>query len=172
MKLLFFPTIFLMLFLSIQGCTAQTKSNQAKEHSAIALASAEAAAALEAYKSNSLGDKLFTTASGLKYVVHQQGSGAKAKSGQYVLVEYYGMLMDGMRFDDSYKNGYPFGFSVGQGQVIAGFDEALTLLPVGSRFTVFIPANLAYSEAGAPPVIPANAELVFHLNFIKIESQD
>lgn len=132
----------------------------------------EAIPTLEAYTLNALGDKLITTASGLKYVVHQQGSGPRALPGQYVLVDYYGMLIDGTRFDDSYKNGYPFGFPLGRDQAIPGFDEALLTLPVGSRFTVFIPAHLAYGENGAPPVIPANAEIVFHLNFIKIESQD
>lgn len=125
----------------------------------------------EAYKANTLGNKLVTTASGLKYVIHEEGTGAKAAAGQTVSVNYYGMLLDGTPFDDSYKTGSPFNFPVAQNQVIAGWDEALSTLPAGTRFTVFIPSNLAYGENGAPPVIPANAELVFHINFIEILAQ-
>ena len=172
MRFLLLYSILVLFSTNVTSCSAQSQPKNDKEFSAIALAADEANASLKAYKENSLGNKLISTVSGLKYVVHQTGSGSIAKPGQYVLLDYYGMLMDGMRFDDSYKNGYPFGFPIGQGQVIPGFDEALTLLPVGSRFTVFIPAHLAYGENGAPPVIPANADLVFHINFIKIESQD
>lgn len=164
------PVLLLTLFNTFH-VAAQSETNSENEE-AKRNAALEATATLEAYKLNALGDKLISTPSGLKYVIHHNGSGLKVKPGQYVLLHYYGMLLDGMRFDDSYKNGYPFGFLTGHNQVIAGFDEALTLLPEGSRFTVFIPAKLAYGENGAPPVIPANAELVFHLNFIKIESQD
>jgi FKBP-type peptidyl-prolyl cis-trans isomerase FkpA len=128
----------------------------------------EISSTTEAYKANTLGDKLITTASGLKYVVHEMGTGAKAAAGETVSVNYYGMLLDGTPFDDSYKTGNPFNFPVAQNQVIAGWDEALSTLPAGTRFTVFIPSNLAYGENGAPPVIPANAELVFHINFLEI----
>ncbi|MBK7428937.1 MAG: FKBP-type peptidyl-prolyl cis-trans isomerase [Saprospiraceae bacterium] len=169
MRIKLFTAVFFPALLSTFITLAQPVTNTISVLNAVA---EEATATLEAYKMKSLGDKLLSTSSGIQYVIHELGTGTKAKSGQYVLVDYYGMLMDGMRFDDSYKNGYSFGFPLGQNQVIAGFDEALTLLPAGSRFTVFIPPNLAYGENGAPPVIPANAELVFHLNFIKIESQD
>ena len=131
----------------------------------------EISTATEAYKAKTLGDKLITTASGLKYVIHEEGTGAKAAPGQTVSVNYYGTLLDGTSFDDSYKTGAPFTFPVAQNQVIAGWDEALSTLPAGTRFTVFIPSNLAYGENGAPPVIPANAELVFHINFIEILAQ-
>ncbi len=172
MKQIFHSVTFLTFCFSTFGCSAQSPPLTDKEFTPVQIASREATTALNAYKTSALGDKLISTPSGLKYVVHHEGSGPKAKPGQYVLVDYYGMLMDGMRFDDSYKNGYPFGFLLGHNQVIAGFDEALMLLPEGTRFTIFIPAHLAYGENGAPPVIPANAELVFHLHFIKIESQD
>lgn len=167
-QFLLFAKLLTFCFCSL-ACSSQTKLKNETELLPADRAIAEANAALEAYKSNSLGDKLQSTASGIKYVIHQQGTGSKAKPGQYVLIDYYGMLIDGMRFDDSYKNGYPFGFPIAQGQVIQGFDEAMTLLPEGSIFTVFIPAHLAYGEYGAPPVIPANAELIFHLHFIEIE---
>lgn len=160
--------LVLLEITSAEDKMAADMEKQKEYEAKMAVVKDEINATNDAYKANSLGNKLMTTASGLKYVIHEEGTGPKAAPGQTVSVNYYGMLLDGTRFDDSYERGEPFNFPVAQNQVIAGWDEALTTLPEGSRFTVFIPSNLAYGENGAPPVIPANAELVFHINFMKI----
>jgi FKBP-type peptidyl-prolyl cis-trans isomerase FkpA len=106
---------------------------------------------------------LTTTESGLRYIIHEQGTGENAKAGDYVTVDYFGVLKEnGEKFDDSFSKGAPFQFGLGQGQVIAGWDEGLTYLNKGSKATFFIPYTLAYGEAGYA-TIPAKAELVFYV---------
>lgn len=121
----------------------------------------------EQYYANSLGDQVKTTASGLKYVILEEGSGAMPTAGSMVSVHYIGMLKDGNIFDQSFERGSPIDFPLGQGQVIKGWDEGIALLKEGSRATFFIPANLGYGTEGSPPVIPANAELVFYVELVK-----
>lgn len=117
---------------------------------------------IEAYTGGTL-EGIQTTDSGLKYVIHQEGEGVIPASSDYVYVDYFGALTDGTRFDDSFSRGIPFAFQVGVGQVIPGWDEGLTIIPVGSKATFFIPSELGYGEAGAPPNIPGNSELVFYV---------
>ncbi|MFZ1749062.1 MAG: FKBP-type peptidyl-prolyl cis-trans isomerase [Saprospiraceae bacterium] len=119
------------------------------------------------YKSNKLETK--TTASGLKYYVVKQGEGANAANGNTITVNYYGSLVDGTMFDNSYRRGESFPFTLGQGQVIKGWDEGLALLNKGSKAFLFIPAALGYGAAGSPPVIPADAELVFYIELEEIK---
>ena len=73
------------------------------------------------------------------------------------------MLKDGNIFDQSYERGQPIDFPLGVGQVIKGWDEGIGLLKPGGKATLIIPASLGYGEAGSPPVIPENAELVFYV---------
>ena len=116
------------------------------------------------YNSGKLSDKLATTSSGLKYVVHENGKGARTKKNEMVNVMYYGALTsDGSRFDDSFSRGEPISFPLGVGRVIAGWDEGLSLLPKGSKASLLIPSDLAYGEAGSPPNIPPNSELYFYV---------
>lgn len=119
------------------------------------------------YKSGKL--KTESTPSGLKYYIVSPGEGDNVKSGQMISSNYYGALMDGKRFDDSYSRGQEFSFVVGQKQVISGWDEGFTVLNKGAKAFLFIPYNLAYGEAGSPPMIPAKSDLVFYveLNDIK-----
>lgn len=122
---------------------------------------------LDEYKNNTLGDKLIKTESGLEYVVDVQGDGAKPTSGQKVDVHYYGVLFsDGNMFDNSYSRGKPFSFSVDQGQVIKGWDEALLLMNKGTSAVFFIPYELAYGMAGRPPQIPEKSMLVFYIDYL------
>jgi len=121
------------------------------------------------YKSGKIKSQLITTASGLKYIVHETGSGAKAQPGQMVSVNYYGCLMDGAMFDNSFQRGQEFSFPLGQRQVIPGWDEGLALIPVGSKATFFIPYALAYGEAGSPPAIPAKADLAFYIEVLDVK---
>jgi FKBP-type peptidyl-prolyl cis-trans isomerase FkpA len=108
------------------------------------------------------------TASGLKYVIMEQGTGAKPETGKSVSVHYIGVLKNGKEFDNSFKRGQPITFPLGQGQVIKGWDEGIALLNVGSKGVFFIPSNLAYG-ATPPPGLPIkpNAELVFYVELVK-----
>ena len=126
---------------------------------------AKAKATWDAYKKGQLKDQIQTTSSGLKYIIHEPGAeGTKPAKGSQVSVHYYGMLdTDGKMFDSSFKAGQPYQFPVGVGQVIPGWDEGIMLLNKGAKATLFIPAALAYGVAGSPPVIPANADLVFYV---------
>lgn len=119
------------------------------------------------YLANKLGDKLQTTASGLKYVIHEQGDGKKAEGN--VKVNYYGTLTDGERFDDSFSRGVPFAFPLGAGRVIRGWDEGIALLNEGGKATLFVPAELGYGAAGSPPKIPGGAELVFYVEVEEVQ---
>lgn len=108
-----------------------------------------------------------TTDSGLQYEVLKAGEGSKPKAADTVKVDYVGTLIDGTEFDSSIKRGEPVTFPVGQ--VIPGWTEALQQMTVGSKHRVVIPANLAYGEAGAPPVIEPNSVLVFEIELLAIE---
>ena len=122
----------------------------------------------DAYKKGELASKMQSTPSGLRYIVHQEGDGAKPAKGDQVSVHYYGMLdADAKMFDTSFKGGQPYQFPLGMGQVIPGWDEGLLLLNKGSKATLFIPASLAYGAAGSPPVIPENADLIFYVELEK-----
>jgi len=107
------------------------------------------------------------TKSGLQYEVLKQGDGPKPKVTDTVKVDYVGTLVDGSEFDNSIKKGEPAVFSVGQ--VIPGWSEALQLMNVGSKYKIVIPANLAYGDNGAPPVIEPGAVLVFEVDLRSIE---
>jgi FKBP-type peptidyl-prolyl cis-trans isomerase FkpA len=119
---------------------------------------------LAQYKSKSL--KLEKTSTGLQYLIQEKGTGLVAKKNDMVAVNYYGVTTDGKEFDNSYKAGEPIKFPVGTGNVIPGWDEALMLLPTGTKAVLFIPSNLAYGAQGSGP-IPANAELVFYVEVEK-----
>lgn len=114
--------------------------------------------------------KTITTPSGLKYTVLKAGKGATPKPGQTVVVHYTGTLTNGKKFDSSRDKGQPFSFIVGQGQVIPGWDEALSTMKVGERRKLTIPPKLGYGAAGAGGVIPPNATLIFDVELLKISN--
>lgn len=119
----------------------------------------------DAYKKGDFNAQFQTTASGLKYIIHEAGEeGTKPAKGDQVTVHYYGMLdADGKMFDTSFRGGQPYQFPLGVGQVIPGWDEGILLLNKGAKATLFIPAALGYGAAGSPPVIPENADLIFYV---------
>jgi FKBP-type peptidyl-prolyl cis-trans isomerase FkpA len=122
----------------------------------------------DAYKKGSLDAQIQSTSSGLRYIIHETGSGPKPENGAYVSVHYYGMLdTDATMFDNSFSRGQPYQFPLGQGQVIQGWDEGIALLNVGSKATLFIPPALGYGAAGSPPKIPENASLIFYVELVK-----
>jgi peptidylprolyl isomerase len=111
--------------------------------------------------------KAKTSMSGLKYVVLKKGEGAKPRPGQTVETHYTGRLMDGTKFDSSLDRGEPFAFKVGKGQVIPGWDEALSEMKVGEKRALIVPAKLGYGSQGAGGVIPPNATLFFEVERMK-----
>jgi FKBP-type peptidyl-prolyl cis-trans isomerase len=113
-------------------------------------------------------DELVTTASGLKYQDERIGGGAEARSGSHVAVHYTGTLESGSKFDSSRDRGTPFEFVLGAGSVIQGWDEGLQGMKVGGRRRLVIPASLGYGARGFPPVIPANATLIFDVELMEV----
>jgi peptidylprolyl isomerase len=112
-------------------------------------------------------DEFKTTASGLKYVIHEKGKGNLPKPGDRVTVHYVGKLMNDSVFDSSYKRGQPFTFALGQGQVIKGWDEGIALLNEGDSATFVISPDLGYGQNPTGP-IPANSTLKFTVKLVKI----
>ena len=110
------------------------------------------------------------TKSGLQYEVVKKGDGPLPKATDTVKVDYIGTLADGTEFDNSIKRGEPAVFGVGQ--VIPGWSEALQLMNVGSKFRIVIPADLAYGDNGAPPVIEPGSVLVFEVDLRSIEKAE
>ncbi len=113
--------------------------------------------------------KVETTDSGLKYYILEKGTGDNAQNENTVTVNYYGCLEDGKLFDESFSRGQGLPLKLGQGQVIKGWDEGLTYLNKGAKAFLFIPADLAYGEAGSPPVIPANSPLIFYVEVDEVK---
>lgn len=109
---------------------------------------------------------VITTASGLQYKVVTMGKGKKPKASSEVLVHYRGKLLDGTEFDNSYTRDEPVSFPVNG--VIAGWTEALQLMPEGSKWQLFIPANLGYGNRSAGP-IPPGSTLIFDVELLKIK---
>ena len=107
-----------------------------------------------------------TTASGLQYKIITKGTGPIPKPDDTVKTHYRGTLIDGTEFDSSYKRGEPVTFGVNG--VIKGWTEALLMMPVGSKWQLFIPSDLAYGPSGRPG-IPPNSTLLFDIELISIE---
>jgi FKBP-type peptidyl-prolyl cis-trans isomerase FklB len=106
------------------------------------------------------------TDSGLQYEVITEGTGAKPTAKSRVKTHYHGTLIDGTVFDSSYNRGEPIDFAVGG--VIAGWTEALQLMPVGSKWRLYIPHNLAYGERGAGASIAPYSALIFDVELLDI----
>ena len=116
-----------------------------------------------------------TTSSGLQYDDTAVGTGATAQAGQQVSVHYTGWLHDpakangrGTKFDSSKDRGAPFGFHLGAGMVIAGWDEGVQGMQVGGTRVLLIPSDLGYGPRGAGGVIPPNATLVFEVDLLGV----
>lgn len=109
------------------------------------------------------------TESGLQMEVLKPGEGASPKTGDAVLLHYEGRLADGTVFDSSVARGQPAVFGVGD--LIPGFNEALTLMKPGGQYRIVIPPALAYGDKGAGGVIPPNAPLEFRIELLQVATQ-
>ncbi len=96
------------------------------------------------------------------------GGGAEATPGKRVQVHYTGTLTSGQKFDSSLDRGRPFAFVLGAGQVIQGWDQGVQGMRVGGKRKLTIPPELGYGARGFPPVIPANATLVFEVELLDV----
>ena len=121
-------------------------------------------------EANKTKDGVVTLPSGLQYKVLQEGTGPKPAPTDTVVCNYRGTLLDSTEFDSSYKRGQPATFPVTG--VIKGWTEALQLMPVGSKWQLFIPSELAYGERGAGGQIGPNATLIFEVELLSIQSKE
>jgi FKBP-type peptidyl-prolyl cis-trans isomerase FklB len=115
---------------------------------------------------NAKREGVIITDSGLQYEILEQGDGVIPLANQVVKTHYHGSFIDGQVFDSSVTRNEPAEFQLDQ--VIAGWTEIMTMMPVGSKWRVVVPYQLAYGEAGSPPVIPPYATLMFEIHLIDI----
>lgn len=142
------------------------QKQQGKMKEAATANKTEGEAFLAANKSK---EGVVTLPSGLQYKVLTEGKGPKPAAADTVVCNYRGTLINGTEFDSSYKRGEPATFPVGG--VIKGWTEALQLMPVGSKWQLFVPSSLAYGERGAGADIGPNATLIFEVELISIQEK-
>ena len=118
---------------------------------------------------NKAKEGVVTLPSGLQYKILKQGTGPKPAATDTVVCNYKGTLLDNTEFDSSYKRGQPASFGVNK--VIPGWTEALQLMPVGSKWQLFIPSELAYGQRGPGGGIGPNATLIFEVELISIQGK-
>ncbi|MEL6123845.1 MAG: FKBP-type peptidyl-prolyl cis-trans isomerase [Bacteroidota bacterium] len=117
---------------------------------------------LKDYKSGSL--QLQTTKAGVKYVIHEMGTGDMPTQDRMLSMQYFGRTVSsGEIFDDSFGRGRSFNFRLGRREVIAGWDDAMQYFPVGTKASIFIPSDMGYGKTGSPPNIGPDEELYFYV---------
>ena len=164
-----------------------TSSTRAKVRIAFALAAFAVAAPVSGQSpgkpsadsppaSSTTASKFGANVTDLEIIDQKQGTGAEAVAGKTVMVHYTGWLYDpatadghGKKFDSSVDRGVPFGFFLGSGKVIKGWDEGVAGMKVGGKRTLIIPPQKAYGERGAGGVIPPNATLLFDVELIEVK---
>lgn len=147
----------------------QDQAKKATEAKMQALAAENQKAGEAFLAENKTKEGVVTLPSGLQYKILTAGTGPKPTATDTVVCQYRGTLLDGTEFDSSYKRSQPATFTVGR--IIKGWTEALQLMPVGSKWQLFIPPDLAYGERGAPNVIPPNATLIFEVELLSIQAK-
>jgi len=147
--------------------TAFSAINQQVQAEAAAAAEDNKAAGNAFLEENAKKDGVIRTESGLQYEIINEGSGPKPSQSDTVITHYHGSLTDGTVFDSSVERGEPAQFPVNG--VIQGWIEALQLMPVGSKWRLTIPSDLAYGDQGSPPVIGPGATLIFDIELLEIK---
>jgi len=165
----------IMSCIAVAGCQQSSKSSATETSattstsgSATAVNPAASAAPTESAPS-AAGGAVTTTASGLKIEDLVVGTGATAENGKTVSVHYTGWLTDHTKFDSSYDRGQPLPVTLGQGQVIRGWEEGLIGMKVGGKRRLTIPPDLGYGSRGAGGVIPPNATLIFEVELVDVK---
>jgi FKBP-type peptidyl-prolyl cis-trans isomerase len=125
---------------------------------------------LEFLTANKEKEGIVTLPSGLQYKVLTEGTGPKPAATDTVVCNYRGTLINGTEFDSSYKRGQPLSIQVNG--VIKGWTEALQLMPVGSKWQLFIPSDLGYGDRGSGPNIGPGATLIFEVELLSIQGKD
>jgi FKBP-type peptidyl-prolyl cis-trans isomerase FklB len=143
-----------------QAEEAIKQAEEAKQYEPMKLAGAKF------LEENKKKDSVVVLPSGLQYKIMKAGTGPKPTLSNTVKTHYHGTLMDGTIFDSSVRNGTPAEFPVGG--VIQGWVEALQLMPVGSKWKLFVPYNLAYGERSAGPAIKPYSTLIFEVELLEI----
>ncbi|GHA60526.1 FKBP-type peptidyl-prolyl cis-trans isomerase [Pontibacter akesuensis] len=172
------PESFMKGFKEIEAGTASSLSQQEVQEAMMALqqemaqkqdaSGGENKAAGEAFLAqNKNKEGVKTLASGLQYEVLQEGNGKSPSASDTVTTHYHGTLIDGTTFDSSYERGQPATFPVNG--VIAGWTEALQMMKEGSKWRLYIPANLAYGAQGAGDVIGPNSTLIFDVELLQVK---
>lgn len=161
---------------AFSGATKQIEDNVLREafgqiHQRMQAAKAEKSKAIIAEGENFLAENaqregVIVTDSGLQYEVLSSGDGDIPTAQSTVRTHYHGTFIDGNVFDSSYERGQPAEFPVGG--VIKGWTEALQIMPVGSKWRLYVPHNLAYGEQGAGAAIPPYSALVFDIELLDI----
>jgi FKBP-type peptidyl-prolyl cis-trans isomerase FklB len=144
----------------------QTKVRQQLEEKRLAQAETSQKDGAAFMAANATKEGVVTLPSGLQYKIMVAGTGPKPTATDSVVCNYRGTLLDNTEFDSSYKRGQPVTINVGG--VIKGWTEALQLMPVGSKWQLFIPPNLAYGDRGQGPIGP-NATLIFEVELLSIQ---
>ena len=149
--------------------TLQTELRQKQEETMKAAGEANKKQGEEFLAANKAKEGVVTLPSGLQYKIVTPGTGPKPTAADTVVCNYRGTLIDGTEFDSSYKRGQPATFPVGQ--VIKGWTEALQLMPVGSKWQLYVPADLAYGDRSPSPVIGINSTLIFEVELLSIQGK-
>ncbi len=144
----------------------QTQVRQQQEEKRLALAESNKKDGAAFLAANATKEGVVTLPSGLQYKILVAGTGPKPSANDTVVCNYRGTLLDNTEFDSSYKRGQPMTIRVGG--VIKGWTEALQLMPVGSKWQLFIPPDLAYGDRGQGPGGP-NATLIFEVELLSIQ---
>lgn len=148
----------------------QNEMRQKQQAKLMEMDQANKKAGQEFLEANKTKEGVIALPSGLQYKVLQQGTGPKPTPNDLVVCNYRGTLLDGTEFDSSYKRGQPATFPVNG--VIKGWTEALQIMPVGSKWQLFIPSDLAYGDRGAGAQIAPGATLVFEVELLSIKSKE
>lgn len=153
----------------IAAVLTQVKADVQARHDQQAVQAAEANKTEGAtfLKANAAKPGVVSLPSGLQYEILKAGTGPKPKADDTVFCNYRGTVISGIEFDSSYGRGQPASFGVSG--VIKGWTEALQLMPVGSKWRLFVPPGLAYGEAGAGDQIGPNSTLIFEVELISIQ---
>ena len=121
------------------------------------------------FASNKIKEGVVSLPSGLQYRIIKEGEGRKPTVDDTVEVNYRGTLVNGTQFESTYDTGRPATFKISDSRVIAGLREALNLMPVGSKWQLFVPEQLAYGQQGAGRVIGPYATLIFEIALVAIK---